>query len=424
MVRGVQSHSKYPRTGILGIVLSLLLTSACSFAANTAEQTPTFSGPPTVRLSSPLPNDTYREGASVNILIRVENAGPDVARVAVRVNDEIVGEAIQPNEAGAAAFTIINSWTAPMPGQYTVSASATRSDGTSSEPATAVINVMPRDAAPQATIESSEDESASQPTQAPSNTPRPTQAQDSGSNQADSQSLTRPSNTPRPTEPQQPTPVPPTNTPSRPQVRVVTGANIRSGPAIAFDPPIGSYAAGTTSDILAVNPDQTWYKIRYFNSEGWIAGSVVEVVGNLSNIPVEAGPPTPIPVTATPTSPPAVSDLSIVDWSTSPFPPVCAQNTTTTVTIANSGTGSSGATTVILEDLFNGSATVSGTANLRELAPGENATVTINLTVSTNHSVAHELRVRVDPDNAVPETNENNNQRTTGGYPLQQGNCP
>jgi subtilase family serine protease len=58
------------------------------------------------------------------------------------------------------------------------------------------------------------------------------------------------------------------------------------------------------------------------------------------------------------------------------------------------------------------------------LAPGENITVTLNMTVTSNHSQGHLLRVIVDPDNTMPETNEGNNQREAPYDPLAPGSCP
>ena len=54
-------------------------------------------------------------------------------------------------------------------------------------------------------------------------------------------------------------------------------------------------AAGQTAEILGKNLDGTWYKIRFYNGEGWIAALTVDVEGNVSNLVAEAGPATPIP---------------------------------------------------------------------------------------------------------------------------------
>ena len=96
--------------------------------------------------------------------------------------------------------------------------------------------------------------------------------------------------------------------------RFLRGANVRSGPDTRFAPPIGSIAAGDQAELLAINIHKTWYKIKYYNGEGWVFGSLLETSGNLDDLPVIYGPPLPaptaIPVTAVP--PTAVLDVNLV----------------------------------------------------------------------------------------------------------------
>ncbi|MEO1288229.1 MAG: SH3 domain-containing protein [Chloroflexota bacterium] len=87
-----------------------------------------------------------------------------------------------------------------------------------------------------------------------------------------------------------------TPTPSQPQVIVLNGANIHSGPSTAFQPPIGTIAAGEHANILAVHPSGRWYLIEHQNGDGWINSSLVETVGDLSSLPSEWGLPTPTSV--------------------------------------------------------------------------------------------------------------------------------
>ncbi len=77
------------------------------------------------------------------------------------------------------------------------------------------------------------------------------------------------------------------------------GVNVRSGPGTQFNPPIGAFAAGQTTEILAVNPDRTWYKVRYFSGEGWVAAQFVTVSGDISALPEHTGSET-ISLTPTP----------------------------------------------------------------------------------------------------------------------------
>ena len=397
------------------LMIVTLVVSACSIISVPEDAQSAYQGPPQVSIAAPQPNDTYREGVGVNVLVRVENAGPDIARVAISLDGQIIGEAPLPNPDGAPGFTVRNSWTAAGVGQHTISVSASRADGTQSNPVSIPINVVADPASQTATANTTSDTTTSdnteaqsvqeQPTSAPTNTlPPPTQVQ--------------PTDEPEPTEP------PPTEPPANPQIRVATGANIRRGPGTNFEPPIGSLAAGATSDILAVSTDGTWYKIRYYNSDGWIFGQTVEVVGDASNIPREAGPPTPIPFTPTPVptnTPTAVADLSITASSTVPeFE--CGNASEITLTITNSGTGNSESTRVVVEDVYNGRVIESTEAPVRVLAPNDSTIVTLYLTVSTNVYEGHQSRFRVDPENLVAETNENNNNQERT-YVLNAGAC-
>jgi SH3-like domain-containing protein len=111
--------------------------------------------------------------------------------------------------------------------------------------------------------------------------------------------------------------VAPTNTPDVPTVTIKTNLNVRRGPSIRFNPPIGRFAAGDTAEIIAVNTTRDWYKVVYQGSQGWISGSdqFVDVGGSLGSLPVDPGPPTPtatntpIPSTPTPTLDPNTNYL-------------------------------------------------------------------------------------------------------------------
>lgn len=401
------------------LLLGVMLFSASCGTAAPAEEEPLTTGAPIVQISSPLPGDVYREGVGVNILVRVENAGADLARVAIQVDGEIIGEAVQPDLGTAQTITIRNGWTASGVGGHVITAVATRNDGTSSEPVSVSISVVASD------VVSAEEEATDAPTQAIAATTAPTQDAAGQGEQPTQQQVqpttAPPTDTAAPTDPPAPSATP---TSSTPQIRVTTGANIRSGPGVNFEPPIGSLAAGATADILAVHTSGTWYRIQYYTGDGWISSVVVEVIGDISGLPREAGPPTPIPVTNTPVptnTPEAAADLSITFEQTVPeFE--CNQSSEITITVVNSGTGPSAENRILVEDLYNGQVTVSTEAPIPALQPNESATVVVYLTVSTNFAEAHTNRMRVDPDNVVPETNEGNNTRERT-YVLGAGGC-
>lgn len=412
------------------IFVSVLVLATGCFQEVEVPAELTFTGAPTVQLAAPLPNDTYRTGASVNILVRVDNAGEDIGRVALRVNNEIIGEITQPNPNGAAAFTVANSWNPTEPGEYTISVDASRMDGTMSQAATARIQVISNETEPMAEADEQMamvEPTAIPPTDVPTAEPE-TQIvleqnaaadnADAGTNTTQSEAPTaQPTNPPAPTDPPPPTAVPPTSTPDAPQVRVTNGqgVNVRQGPSTGFSV-IGSYAENDTAELIAVNPQGTWYKVAYYNNEGWVFGQAVTAIGNVSNLPTDAGPPTPVPTvppaTAIPPTdapPPSAVDLTITAASTSPFPFECGNASEIIVTIVNVGSETSADTTIVVEDLYNGQVIESITAPVPALAPNESHQAVLYLQVSTYVNEGHTSRIRIDPENRVAETNENNN---------------
>ncbi len=407
------------------IAACVVMASGCNLLENmTAETSPRFDGEPVVRLASPLPNEIYAQGASVNILGRVENAGLDVAAVEILLNDQPIGRAETPNVSGAAAFTVTNSWPS-TPGDHVITLRALRADGTSGEASVritvqgdAVVALPPQ---PEPEVEPTPAEqpqlptpvvpAQTQPTVPPSPTPVPTQA------------------VAAPTQPAQPnTPQPPAS--SGPSFSVISGANVRGGPGIVFDPPIASLPAGATGSIVAISPDRQWYRISYNNGlgRGWINAAVVTTTGDLAGLPIDSGPATPAPQPPAaanpqqPAAPAANTDLSITFLATTPDPLVCNQQATITVIVVNTGSTPSAETTVLVQDLYNGQQQASATATVRPLAQNESVELNLPLTVSTFFLEGHTIRARVDPDNRVPETNEGNNE-VTKNYTLAQGDC-
>lgn len=408
------------------LLLASFALAACDGAANTQEDT-SFDGPPIVRIAAPLANDTYREGVGIDILVRVENAGPDIARVAIRVDNEIVGEASLPNPNGDASFTVQLGWTAAGEGPHTITADAARTDGTVSAPASVLVNVL---AAPQTQPQATNTEaSAVQPTATTdSNTgfTQPTQdtsqQQPQATNTEAVPATAAASNTPQPPQA--------TATPSQPMITVSTGANVRRGPGQVFEPPIGSLAAGSTAVILAVNPAGTWYKIQYYNGEGWISAQVVTVTGDTSTLPRDAGPATPIPMTATFTPVPATATSTstvdlIIDGARSNFSPEfrCGIASTVTITVVNRGTSRSAGTSVTVQDIGpTNNVDNSVVIGVPELAPNESFTGTIGFTISTHVRLGHTFRAVVDLNNSIPESNETNNTGAQAPFVLAASN--
>jgi hypothetical protein len=395
----------------------LAVLSACTLtdSLNAVDTTPTYEGAPVVRIASPLPEEVYAQGTSVNILARIENAGADIATLDIFIDDTLIGSATQPNAGGASAFTLTNSWQAKDAGARTVRVRAVRADGTTQGEASVVISVFaPATPTPQATATQ---EATTPPTATPTQdvalppTATPTQ---------ESAPVAQATATNTPPEPAVDT---------TPRVRVLQGANVRSGPGLVFNPPIGNLPADATANAIGISPDRQWYKIQFGAGTGWISAQVVEALGNVATLPVDAGPPppaptnTPVPAVPTNTPAPATSaDLSVVLITTAPNPPVCLQPFTVTARVVNTGDANSGEAVVTFVDTYNGVDGVAASAVVRGLAPNESADVSVTLTVSTNFAETHIIRVVADSDNRVPESNEGNNTNTLT-YILATGGC-
>lgn len=347
----------YSRLVLLLLIMSIVI-SACDFTTSSPdseEETVNLDTPPVVRIETPLTGDTYQEGVGVNILARVENAGSDVSSIRILVDGAIVGEQVSPNASGAASFTVNTGWPAMGVGQHEISVSAIRGNGLTSPPAIVTINVVASSSAQQDTTQQEPTVEGAEPT-----ADMPT-VQVAATFPPAPPATIMPTNTvPVSTN----TPAPPTATPTPdiPKITVSTGANVRSGAGTVFEPPVGSLAAGAVANILAVNPAGTWYKIQYYNGEAWISAQVVQTSGDISTLPRDAGPPTPIPATNTPVptaTPDTQVDLVITNVAISPHPFVCAKASEIKVTVVNIGSSQSASTEVVVRDIYDGQVSTS-----------------------------------------------------------------
>ena len=417
-----------------------LIFAGCSLSApsggdGNAEQT-TFDGAPVVRIFSPLPNQTFLEGTTVNVQARIEKAGPDIAKVSIFLDDALVGEQVEPNAVGASAFSVTIDWVTSNQGQYEIAVIAERADGTSSNRETVKVSVIK-----QATIGNNTS----------NNTPVVTQDSSTSNNDDNSGQSVAASSTPvtsnqastpvppPPTAAITTTPQPPTNTPpptasptpSKPMAVIISGANLRKGPSTVFEPPVGSIAANQETEIVAVNPARDWYKIKYFNSEAWIFGQLVRTTGDLTSLPVDAGPATPIPATATPlpsaTPIPNPVNLYVVNIQIDPHPLKCQKTAEIQVTVGNNGTSNaeSGGKILVEAVLVSSGAVLESTTTIfGPIAAGAQQTASANITVGTNYAELQRIRVTVDIDGQVAENNEGDNMKDTGtDYVLEKGNC-
>lgn len=400
------SWSRTRLLATMGIAaIGLLVLAGCTLPT-TADDVETITGAPSVRIASPQSNATYLEGVQVNIQAAITNAGEDVDRVEITVDNVAVATIAEPNPSGAAGFSVTEMWPAPAAGSYTISVAAFRADG-SSDSASVSISVVDQSA-----IEEDEpptEEPTEEPaTEAPPATEPPAQ----------------------PTDPPQPTAVPATATPSVPTARFTTGINVRAGPGTNFNPPIGQFAPNQTAEILALNQTGSWLKVRYGSGEGWVFAQLVEVEGNVSGLPREVGPPTPaptaIPPTAVPaTEPPAAgADLVVENFGIDPAQPVCGQNFRGFMTIRNAGSTSvsTGLNQIRIRHVASDSVIRSSEGALVAVNLPPGGTHVVDFTFNVDVFVGEEQRIEfiADLNNEVQQPTDRSRRGVT--YTL-QGPC-
>jgi CSLREA domain-containing protein len=110
---------------------------------------------------------------------------------------------------------------------------------------------------------------------------------------------TRPTQIPEPTPtfPSEPTVTPtPSPTPLGPPLATfLQNANCREGPALVYDI-VTSLYQGQTAEVAGGSVEGTWWWIRLPGLQAycWVAGSTVEVSGDVAHVTIYEAPPTPI----------------------------------------------------------------------------------------------------------------------------------
>lgn len=398
------------------VVLVIVMTG-CSLNFSPPEVTQTVSGTPEVQMVAPLPQSIYFEGVDVIVQALVTNAGADIDRVEVAVDSTIIATLTDANPDGANAFSVTQRWTAAGTGEHSASVTAFRSDGASSAPAAVTFTVT--SASAQST-EEAEPQSSAQPTARATNTGAP--------------ATSAPANTavPQPTAP----PAQPTQPPSAAPVATFNQpVNVRRGPGTIFNPPIGSFNVGQTTEILGRNPAGDWYKVRYGSGEGWVFAALVSITGETASLPVDQGPPMPTaapPTAVPPTAPPVATAAPATSANLvagvvvlNPPQPVCNETVNIGFDVANLGAERTAASsTISVQDVRAADGTVQQETigGFPVLEPGQTFRVEMALTVSTWFNEDHRLILIIDPNNQVPETQDGDN-RAELTYRLAQGGC-
>lgn len=417
----------------------LLATAGCtlSLPGQQTEVIPQFAGAPQVRITAPLANATYLQGVSVNVQVQVVNAGPDIDRVEVSIDGVLLAMLPEPNPTGAAAFGVTQSFAPEDAGTYRIEARAFRAEGAPSDPAVVTITVI--DSLPTRTPQATNTVPATPTVQATTAVPS---VQPSATPRTPTQAAVVSSPTPTSTLPSGPTAAI-SATSAIPMGHFQGIVNVRRGPSTNFEPPLGTFQAGQSTEILALNTDGTWLKVRFAGGEGWVFRQIVETDGPVDSLPREAGPPIPTlpPATATspapivqPTSAPAQPtassgdgpNLIVVNWEMRMISGGGINQINTNqpsiafVRVRNTGsqpTGGFFAVLTIVNSSDSGNKVVEAGA-IGGLAPGEEQIVQVGFTDPYPAGTGRTAVIRLDENNQIPETNEGDNESTPISYTL------
>lgn len=359
----------------LALILIVLICAGCNLGFTGEGAPASFEGPPVINIASPSPNQIFLAGATVIVQARVENAGPDLARVSVLLDDALLGEKINPNDTNAAVLPLTLDWPTSRSGEFTISVLAERGDGAFSREDVNILVVA------EASDESMTSAESTQPAAA-----RPPAATSDDANALAGTML-------------QP-------------------ARIRAGPGATYDL-IGNLDENHEIAIVAVNPAQTWYRIRYEGqAEAWVYAEFVSAAADIAQAPVETGPPLPAEQGV---------NLVLLDVQIA-APLVCGQQSIVQARIGNAGADTTQSVAWVIAEAIltsDGSSLIEDPppAYLKTLKADEEVTVEIPLTLTARFDEEQLIRVVVDSGNHLPETDELDNTRESAPFVLQRGDC-
>ena len=387
--------------------LCLTLLVGCNLEVIPEDRSPSFEGPPVIHIAAPLPNQTFLSGTTVIVQARVENAGPDISRIAVLLNEELMGEQLNPNETQAEVLPLTIDWPTSNEGDYTIAVVAERGDGSSAREDVKIM-VIPRSQYQAPEVATATAEVTEPP---PANEAAPSQAEDRAT--ADS-----PAEAPQPAAA---TSAPALTTGlSEVTGTVIRPAPLRPGPGVDSGQPIGSLMVDDEVLVIAVNPEGSWYRVRRGTAiDAWVDASLVSAPGDLTGLPIETGEPAPAAEGV---------NLVVTGVELAPDPPVCGEQTIVRATVRNSGTVKSQTSpwVAVHAHLLSDQSVQAQNAEtvyLPALEVGEATVLEVPLTLTGRYAELHEIRVTVDQGNHVIETRENDNTGTSRHFELSQGNC-
>ena len=237
--------------------------------------------------------------------------------------------------------------------------------------------------------------------------------------------------------PEEPAPTP-TPEDTSPRATAIVDSHVRAGDSTQYQR-VGFMLTGETAKILGISSRNTgWYFIEMASGRtGFIHPGIVRAEGDLSNLdriaPPPPPPPTPVPIIPTAVPAPAAqpapassnANLVMENVVIRPHPAVCGEAYRIEVTVRNNGSAAttSGGVVRVTDTRHDGAQPTSTNIGFGALAAGGTQRVFGHLTTSTYYNERHNINLRLDANNQVPESNENDNLHATAPYILQRGKC-
>ncbi len=359
----------------LPLIWVLFICAGCNLGIGGEAAPPSFEGPPVIKIAAPSSDEKFLAGATVIVQARVENAGPDLARISVLLDDALLGEKLNRNESNATVLPLTIDWPTSNAGEFKISVVAERGDGTIAREDVRIFVVSEESAAP---AESGESEQTDELESAPD-------AAASG---------------------------------QRVKGMMLQPARIRLGPGATFDL-VGNLDENHEVLIVAINPSREWYRISYDGQvDAWVYAEFVRPADDISGVTVETGPPLP-----------AAAGVNLVVLEVEIMPPlVCGEESIVKARIRNAGADEAQSVAWVIADavlMSDGSSLIENPppAYLKTLDANEEDIIEFPLTLTTHFDEEQLIRVIVDSGNHLPETDETDNSRNSASFILQKGNC-
>ena len=359
----------------LVLILVLLICAGCNLGITGEGAPESYEGPPVIKIAAPSPMQTFLAGATVIVQARVENAGPDLARISVLLDDALLGEKLNPNETNAAVLPLTIDWPTSNTGEFKISVLAERGDGSFAREDVSILVISEEGFASPETADTTEAEVSA-----------PEQPDATGEDGV-AGTMTQP-------------------------------ARIRLGPSAAYDL-VGNLDENHEVLIVAVNPSREWYRISYDGQiDAWVYAEFLRPDADISGLPVETGPPLP-----------AAKGVNLVVVEVQIEPPlICNQESIVRARIRNAGADEAQNVAWVIAEavlMSDGSSLNDNPplAYLKTLEAAEEDTVEFPITLTTRVNEEQLIRVVVDSGNHLPETDETDNSRNSAPFILQQGDC-